>query len=110
MLIVVDLGPNKKNGILISTDKKVIIRTKDSGPKIWRISLGAFTTRDIAERHLLKATLTEIDNLKLATQDITFNRAGWKASFINLNKNTAELVCEKLTYQGYSCEAKGPDI
>ena len=101
---------NKKPNAISSTDKKVIIRTKDSSPKIWRISLGAFTTRDIAERHLLKATLTEIDNLKLATQDITFNRAGWKASFINLNKNTAELVCEKLTYQGYSCEAKGPDI
>ena len=101
---------NDKPNAISSTDKKVIIRTKDNGPKIWRISLGAFTTRDIAERHLLKATLTEIDNLKLAAQDITFNRAGWKASFINLNKNTAEMSCEKLIYQGYSCEAKGPDI
>mgnify|MGYP000094186173 FL=1 len=101
---------NKKPNDINSTDKKIIIRTEDKGPKIWRISLGAFTTRDKAERHLLKATLTEIDNLKLAVQDITFNRAGWKASFIHLNKNTAEMTCEKLIYQGYSCEAKGPDI
>ena len=101
---------NNKPNAISSTDKKVIRRTKDKGPKVWRISLGAFTTRDIAERHLLKATLTEIDNLKLATQEITFNRAGWKANFINLNKNTAEMACEKLMYQGYSCEAKGPDI
>ena len=93
-----------------STDKNVIMRSKDKGPKIWRISLGAFTTRDKAERHLLKATLTEIDTLKLAAQEITFNRTGWKASFIHLNKNTAEMACEKLIYQGYSCEAKGPDI
>jgi D-alanyl-D-alanine carboxypeptidase len=101
---------NVKPDTISSTDKKVIVRTKDNDPKIWRISMGAFTTKDKAERHLLKATLTEMDNLKLATQDIAFNRAGWKASFINLNKNTAEMACEKLMYQGYSCEAKGPDI
>ena len=101
---------NQKPNNINSTDKNVIMRSEDKGPKIWRISLGAFTTRDKAERHLLKATLTEIDTLKLAAQEITFNRAGWKASFINLNKNTAEMACEKLIYQGYSCEAKGPDI
>ena len=104
-----NVADGKPNAIS-SNDKKVIIRAKDNGPKIWRISLGAFTTRDKAERHLLKATLTEIDTLKLAAQEITFNRTGWKASFIHLNKNTAEMACEKLIYQGYSCEAKGPDI
>lgn len=103
---VVNQKPNNIN----STDNKVIIRSKDKGPKVWHISLGAFTTRDIAERHLLKAALTEIDILKLTAQEITFNRTGWKASFIHLNKNTAEIACEKLIYQGYSCEAKGPDI
>jgi len=62
-----NVADGKPNAIS-SNDKKVIIRAKDNGPKIWRISLGAFTTRDKAERHLLTATLTEIDTLKMPTQ------------------------------------------
>ena len=89
---------------------KVITRSKNIGPKRWTISLGDFTTRDRAERYLLKTTLTDIDNLKMATQKIIYRPKGWEAIFMHLNKNNAELACQKLEYQGYECKIKGPDV
>lgn len=88
---------------------QVIIRQKDHGPKKWAISLGDFTTRDRAERYLLKTTLTEIDTLKMATQKIIYRPKGWEATFVHLNKSTAQIACQKLEIQGYKCELKGPD-
>ena len=88
---------------------QVIIRSKNIGQKNWTISLGDFTTRDRAERYLLKTTLTEIDTLKMATQKIIYRPKGWEATFIHLNKNNAEIACQKLEYKGYQCELKGPD-
>ena len=88
---------------------QTITRSKNIGPKNWTISLGDFTTRDRAERHLLKTTLTEIDTLKMATQKIIYRPKGWEAIFMHLNKNNAEIACQKLEYQGYKCKLKGPD-
>ena len=89
--------------------KQVIVRSKDDGPKKWTISLGDFTTRDRAERYLLKTTLIEIDTLKMATQKIIYRPKGWEATFVHLNKSNAEIACQKLEYQGYECKLKGPD-
>ena len=88
---------------------QVITRSKNIGPKKWTISLGDFTTRDRAERYLLKTTLTEIDTLKMATQKVIYRPKGWEAVFMHLNKNNAEIACQKLEYQGYQCKLKGPD-
>jgi len=89
--------------------KRVIVRPIDNGSQKWAISLGDFTTRDRAERYLLKTTLTEIGILKLATQKIIYRPKGWEATFSNLNKGTAQMACQKLEYQGYKCKLRGPD-
>ena len=109
-------GPIKRpiSNLTDSSDRsvlfnQVITRSKDIGQKNWTISLGDFTTRDRAERYLLKTTLTEIDTLKMASQKIIYRPKGWEAIFMHLNKNNAEMACQKLEYQGYQCKIKGPD-
>ena len=45
----------------------------------------------------------------MATQKIIYRPKGWEAIFMHLNKNNAEMACQKLEYQGYQCKIKGPD-
>ena len=45
----------------------------------------------------------------MASQKIIYRPKGWEAIFMHLNKNNAEMTCQKLEYQGYQCKIKGPD-
>ncbi|MDA1238732.1 MAG: D-alanyl-D-alanine carboxypeptidase [Proteobacteria bacterium] len=105
--------PGFKTKAIIKTTSqpfRVITRSIDNGPKKWAINVGAFTTKDRAEKQLIKTAMTEIDLLKSAKRRILHHPRGWQANFINLSKTSAEVTCKRLELQGHNCRLLAPGV
>ncbi|WP_245990058.1 D-alanyl-D-alanine carboxypeptidase family protein [Litoreibacter meonggei] len=88
--------------------RRIITRASTSGGRHWSISLGKYTTRDRAERLLLKTALQEIDTLDEALRKVVNRPRGWEANFVGLSQNDATLACQRLSARGHDCEVRGP--
>jgi D-alanyl-D-alanine carboxypeptidase len=105
--------PGFKTKAIIKTTSqpfRVITRSIDNGPQKWAINVGAFTTKDRAEKQLIKTAMTEIDLLKSAKRRILHHPRGWQANFINLSKTSAEVTCKRLELQGHNCRLLAPEV
>ncbi|NNK78319.1 MAG: D-alanyl-D-alanine carboxypeptidase [Litoreibacter sp.] len=87
---------------------RVITRASTSGGRHWGISLGKYTTRDRAERVLLKTALQEIETLDEALRKVVNRPQGWEANFVGMTEERANLACVRLSARNISCETRGP--
>ncbi|WP_083483517.1 D-alanyl-D-alanine carboxypeptidase family protein [Litoreibacter arenae] len=88
--------------------RRIITRASTSGGRHWSISLGRYTTRNTAERLLLKTALQEIGTLDEALRKVVNRPRGWEANFVGLSQDKAALACQRLTARGHECEVRGP--
>jgi D-alanyl-D-alanine carboxypeptidase len=88
--------------------RRIITRASTSGGRHWSISLGRYTTRNTAERLLLKTALQEIGTLDEALRKVVNRPRGWEANFVGLSQSNATLACQRLSARGHDCEVRGP--
>ncbi|MEP3348099.1 MAG: D-alanyl-D-alanine carboxypeptidase family protein [Litoreibacter sp.] len=88
--------------------RRIITRASTSGGRHWSISLGKYTTRNTAERLLLKTALQEIGTLDEALRKVVNRPRGWEANFVGLSQSSATLACQRLSARGHECEVRGP--
>lgn len=86
----------------------VVTRLSTSGGQHWAINVGRYTTRDEAERMLLKTALVEISTLDDALRKVVRSPQGWEANFVGLSEERAELACRRLHAQNVNCIPVGP--
>ena len=90
-------------------DKPVVVtRLSASGGRHWSINVGRFTTRDEAERMLLKTALVEMSTLDNALRKVVKSSKGWEANFVGMTEERAALACRRLSAQNLSCRPLGP--
>lgn len=86
----------------------VITRLSTSGGRHWAINVGRYTTRDEAERVLVKTALVDITSLDEALRKVVRSPQGWEANFVGLSAERAELACRRLHAQNVNCIPVGP--
>ncbi len=86
----------------------VVTRLSASGGRHWSINVGRFTTRDEAERMLLKTALVEMSTLDNALRKVVKSSKGWEANFVGMTEERAALACRRLSAQNLSCRPLGP--
>lgn len=86
----------------------VVTRLSTSGGRHWGINVGRYTTRDEAERILLKTALVEISTLDEALRKVVRSPQGWEANFVGMTEERAELACRRLHAQNVNCIPVGP--
>jgi len=88
--------------------QRIITRASTSGGRHWGISLGEYTSRNKAERVLLKTALSEIETLDEALRKVVSRRSGHEASFVGMTQARAELACRRLSARGLGCTLIAP--
>lgn len=86
----------------------VVTRLSTSGGRHWAINVGRYTTRDEAERVLVRTALVEISTLDEALRKVVRSPQGWEANFVGLSEERAELACRRLHAQNVNCIPVGP--
>ena len=89
-------------------ETQVVTRLSTSGRQDWVVSLGRFTTRDAAERALLRAALAGIGTLDTADRRVRQTGGAWEATFPGLHEETASTACQRLALRGTNCTAVEP--
>jgi D-alanyl-D-alanine carboxypeptidase len=83
-------------------------RVSTSDAKNWGINVGRFASRYAAEKMLLKTALAEIDTLDGSLRKVQQSKKGFEATFVGLNKDTAELACSRLKSREITCTPIDP--
>ena len=97
-----------ENDVKEDSEPVVVTRLSTSGGRQWAINVGRYTTRDEAERVLLKTALVEISTLDEALRKVVRGPQGWEANFVGLSAERAELACRRLHAQNVNCIPVGP--
>lgn len=86
----------------------LVTRMTTSGGRQWGINVGRYTTRDEAERVLVRTALVEISTLDEALRKVVKSPQGWEANFVGLSQERAALACRRLHAQNVNCLPIGP--
>lgn len=86
----------------------VVVSKSTSGGRHWGVNVGAYTSRSEAERALLKTGLAESATLTEGLKKITEKGGKYRASFLGLSADQADLACRRLRARGMECETIGP--
>ncbi len=89
-------------------EPEVVTRISTSGGRHWGINLGSFTTRNEAERVLLRTALREMGTLDEALRKVVKSRRGYEANFVGMSQDLAALACRRLDARQVQCTALGP--
>jgi D-alanyl-D-alanine carboxypeptidase len=101
--------PTPEEEKVAEADEPVVVtRLSTSGGRHWGINVGRYTTRDEAERILLKTALVEISTLDEALRKVVRSPKGWEANFVGMTEERAELACRRLHAQNVNCIPVGP--
>ncbi|SNR50508.1 D-alanyl-D-alanine carboxypeptidase [Paracoccus sediminis] len=84
-----------------------IVSRPDSSGRGWGVTLGRFTSRAEAEQLLLRSALQDGAILEGARRDVADTNRGFQASFVNMSKGNAELVCERFVSRSQECQVVG---
>jgi len=91
---------------------RVVVASAATGS--WSVQLGAFRTRDQAERHLIQTALAEMESLQGSRRDISSTtvdgRAMYRARFIGMSNDAAERACARLIALSSECIVIAPNI
>ncbi|MCB6179577.1 serine hydrolase [Rhodobacter sp. Har01] len=86
----------------------VVIAKSTSGGSHWGVSVGAYSSRAEAERALMKTGLAESATLNGGLKKIIQKGGAFRASFLGLTEDQANLACRRLHARGMDCETMGP--
>jgi D-alanyl-D-alanine carboxypeptidase len=118
--VVASNAPQTENGglksITIAVQEeeplRVVTRVSTSGSKYWAVQVGAFSSRQQAEKALLQAALRELDSLDGSERRIDYATVNgykkYRARFVGLNQAAANLACARLRARNQPCFPVSP--
>jgi D-alanyl-D-alanine carboxypeptidase len=84
-----------------------VVVMSTSGGRHFGVNVGEYTSRYDAERALLKTALAESATLNESLRKPTQSDGSWRASFMGLTEEQAELACRRLRARAVPCETVG---
>lgn len=94
---------------LLAPEPEMITRVSTSGGHHWGISLGAYPSRDAAERALIQVALAESATLEGGLRRVMQRSGGFDASVMGLTRDGADLACRRLAARGTTCFMLGTE-
>jgi D-alanyl-D-alanine carboxypeptidase len=88
-------------------DEEVVVVMSTSGGRHFGVNVGEYPSRYEAEKALLKTALAESATLNDGLRKTTQSGGAWRASFMGLTEEQAELACRRLTARAVPCETVG---
>ena len=89
-------------------EELVVVTKSTSGGRAWGVNVGGYNSRYEAERALLRTGLAESATLEQGLRKVTQSGGKYRASFLGLNQDQADLACRRLKARGMACETIGP--
>ncbi len=86
---------------------EVVVRASTSGERHFGVNVGAFTSRYEAERALFKIALAESSTLNTGLRKVTQTSGKYRANFMGLTEDQADLACRRLRARAMDCETIG---
>jgi D-alanyl-D-alanine carboxypeptidase len=90
----------------VEAQQEVVVMSS-SGGRHFGVHVGEFPSRYDAERALLKTALAESATLNEGLRKTTQTDGSWRASFMGLTEEQAELACRRLRARAVPCETVG---
>ncbi|MDX5351409.1 MAG: D-alanyl-D-alanine carboxypeptidase, partial [Paracoccaceae bacterium] len=87
--------------------EEVVVVMSTSGGRHFGVNVGEFPSRYEAERALLKTALAESATLNEGLRKTSQAGGAWRASFMGLTEEQAELACRRLRARAVPCETVG---
>jgi D-alanyl-D-alanine carboxypeptidase len=84
-----------------------VVVMSTSGGRHFGVMVGDYPSRYEAERALLKTALAESATLNESLRKPTQSDGAWRASFMGLTEDQAELACRRLRARAVPCETVG---
>jgi D-alanyl-D-alanine carboxypeptidase len=94
---------------LLAPEPEMVTRVSTSGGHHWGISLGAYPSRDAAERALIQVALAESATLDGGLRRVDQRSSGFDASIMGLTREGADLACRRLAARGTTCFMLGTE-
>ncbi|OYX25048.1 MAG: hypothetical protein B7Z10_07490 [Rhodobacterales bacterium 32-66-7] len=88
-------------------EQEVVVVMSTSGGRQFGVNVGVYATSYDAERALLKTALAESATLNDGLRKATKSGGSWRASFMGLTEEQAELACRRLRARAVPCETVG---
>lgn len=88
-------------------EEEVVVVMSTSGGRHFGVNVGEYPSRYEAEKALLKTALAESATLNEGLRKTTQSGGAWRASFMGLSEEQAELACRRLTARAIPCETVG---
>lgn len=88
-------------------DEEVVLVMSTSGGRSFGVNVGEYPSRYEAEKALLKTALAESATLNEGLRKTSQSGGAWRASFMGLTQEQAELACRRLTARAVPCETVG---
>ena len=89
------------------SSQKVVVVMSTSGGRNFGVNVGEFTSRFEAERALLKTALAESATLNEGLRKTSQSDGAWRATFLGLTEDQADLACRRLRARAVPCETVG---
>jgi D-alanyl-D-alanine carboxypeptidase len=87
--------------------EEVVVVMSTSGGRHFGVNVGDYPSRYEAERALLKTALAESATLNDGLRKTAQSDGAWRASFMGLTEEQAELACRRLRARAVPCETVG---
>ncbi len=88
-------------------EQEVVVVMSTSGGRHFGVNVGEYPSRYEAERALLKTALAESATLNDGLRKTAQADGAWRASFMGLTEEQAELACRRLRARAVPCETVG---
>lgn len=88
-------------------NQEVVVVMSTSGGRHFGVNVGEYSSRYDAERALLKTALAESATLNAGLRKTSQSGGKWRASFMGLTEEQAELACRRLSARAIPCETVG---
>jgi D-alanyl-D-alanine carboxypeptidase len=88
-------------------EEQEVVVMSTSGGRHFGVIVGDYPSRYEAERALLKTALAESATLNESLRKPTQSDGAWRASFMGLTEDQAELACRRLRARAVPCETVG---
>jgi D-alanyl-D-alanine carboxypeptidase len=87
--------------------EEVVVVMSTSGGRHFGVNVGEYPSRYEAERALLRTALAESATLNDGLRKTAQSGGSWRASFLGLTEEQAELACRRLRARAVPCETVG---
>lgn len=104
---IFDAVTETEEEVAAEESQEVVVVMSTSGGRHFGVNVGEFASRYDAEKALLKTALAESATLNEGLRKTTQSGGAWRASFMGLTEEQAELACRRLTARAIPCETVG---